>query len=60
MAGGETATLPGIVKELDLSGTALGWFPKEGDHRENLEEGDVLIGLPSSGIHPTDSPLSEQ
>ncbi len=27
LAGGETATLPGIVNELDLSGTALGWLP---------------------------------
>ncbi len=52
LAGGETATLPGIVKELDLSGTALGWFPKgTGITGENLEDGDVLIGLPSSGIH---------
>ena len=52
LAGGETATLPGIVKELDLSGTALGWFPKgAGVTGENLEEGDILIGLPSSGIH---------
>ncbi len=52
LAGGETATLPGIVKELDLSGTALGWFPKgEAITGEGLENGDVLIGLPSSGIH---------
>ncbi len=52
LAGGETATLPGIVKELDLSGTALGWFPKgRGITGQNLEEGDVLIGLPSSGVH---------
>lgn len=52
LAGGETATLPGIVNELDMSGTALGWFPKgEAITGENLEEGDVLIGLPSSGIH---------
>ena len=52
LAGGETATLPGIVKELDLSGTALGWFPKGGGITgESIEEGDVLIGLPSSGIH---------
>ena len=28
LAGGETASLPGIVTELDLSGTALGWLPK--------------------------------
>mgnify|MGYP003313377884 FL=1 len=46
LAGGETATLPGIVKELDLSGTALGWFPKGGGITgENLEEGDVLLSL---------------
>ena len=52
LAGGETATLPGIVNELDLSGTALGWFPKgEAITGENLEPGDILIGLPSSGIH---------
>ena len=52
LAGGETATLPGIVKELDLSGTSLGWFPKgQGITGQNLSEGDVLIGLPSSGIH---------
>lgn len=52
LAGGETATLPGIVNELDMSGTALGWFPKgEAITGENLEAGDVLIGLPSSGIH---------
>jgi len=52
LAGGETATLPGIVKELDLSGTALGWFPRGGGFTgERLEDGDCLIGFPSSGIH---------
>jgi len=52
LAGGETATLPGIVKELDLSGTALGWFPRDsGITGQGLEEGDILIGLPSSGFH---------
>jgi phosphoribosylformylglycinamidine cyclo-ligase len=52
LAGGETATLPGIVAELDLSGTALGWFPAgHAITGVGLETGDVLIGLPSSGIH---------
>ena len=52
LAGGETATLPGIVKDLDLSGTALGWFPRGSSITgEGLKEGDLLIGLPSSGIH---------
>ena len=52
LAGGETASLPGIVTELDLSGTALGWLPKGAEITgANLKQGDVLIGLPSSGVH---------
>lgn len=52
LAGGETASLPGIVTELDLSGTALGFLDKDSAITgEHLESGDVLIGLPSSGIH---------
>jgi phosphoribosylformylglycinamidine cyclo-ligase len=52
LAGGETATLPGIVKELDLSGTALGWLPRDAAITgTSLVAGDVIIGLPSSGIH---------
>jgi len=52
LAGGETASLPGIVSELDLSGTALGWLSKGSEITgANLKEGDVLIGLPSSGVH---------
>ena len=52
LAGGETASLPGIVSELDLSGTALGWVEKGQEITgEALKNGDVLIGLPSSGIH---------
>ena len=52
LAGGETATLPSIVTELDLSGTALGWFPKGGAITgAGIQNGDIMIGLPSSGIH---------
>ena len=52
LAGGETASLPGIVTELDLSGTALGYVKKgNAITGEHLESGDVLIGLPSSGVH---------
>ena len=52
LAGGETASLPDIVNELDMSGTSLGWLPK-GDQLtgENIISGDALIGIPSSGIH---------
>lgn len=52
LCGGETASLPGIVTELDLSGTALGYM-KRGEEitGTNLQPGDVIIGLPSSGVH---------
>jgi len=50
--GGETATLGDIVKGFDIAGTALGFVKKEdivdGD---NVEAGDKIFGLPSSGIH---------
>ena len=52
LAGGETASLPGIVTELDLSGTALVWLPKGAAITgANICAGDVMIGLPSSGVH---------
>ena len=52
LAGGETASLPGIVTELDLSGTALGWLPKGAAITgANICAGDVMIGLPASGVH---------
>jgi len=52
LIGGETATLPDVVKGLDLAGTCLGFVKKDeiitGEH---IEKGDVVIGLQSSGIH---------
>jgi len=50
--GGETATLPDIVHGLDLAGTCLGIVPKDRviTGRE-VSPGDLIIGLPSSGLH---------
>lgn len=49
---GETATLPEVVKDFDLAGTALGVVKKEGIITgDKIEEGDAIIGLPSNGIH---------
>lgn len=52
LCGGETATLPDMVNEIDLSGTALGWLPR-GMQLDGgaVTGGDVLIGLPASGVH---------
>eukprot|EP00871_Galdieria_phlegrea_P002459 jgi/Galph1/3213/GphlegSOOS_G1836.1 len=52
LCGGETATLPDIVKELDMSGTALGWLPKDQPMTsEYCSPGDLILALPSSGFH---------
>ena len=54
LIGGETAEMPGFypVDEYDLAGFAVGVV----DHkkildRENVRPGDVLLALPSSGVH---------
>ncbi|AIS51769.1 phosphoribosylformylglycinamidine cyclo-ligase PurM [Thermoanaerobacter kivui] len=54
LIGGETAELPGFYKEgeYDLAGFAVGVAEKEGLIDPNrMCEGDVILGLPSSGIH---------
>jgi len=50
--GGETASLPEVIKGFDLAGTCLGYVNKDKIITgENVEIGDVIVGLRSSGIH---------
>ncbi|XP_062008941.1 phosphoribosylformylglycinamidine cyclo-ligase, chloroplastic/mitochondrial-like [Rosa rugosa] len=54
LLGGETAEMPGFYAEgeYDLSGFAVGIVKKESViDGKNILAGDVLIGLPSSGVH---------
>ncbi len=54
LVGGETAEMPGMYKEgdFDLAGFCVGIAEKEELNRiEKVQAGDVLIALPSSGIH---------
>ncbi|KAH9621917.1 hypothetical protein KSS87_008017 [Heliosperma pusillum] len=54
LLGGETAEMPGFYAEgeYDLSGFAVGIVKKENViDGKKIEAGDVLIGLPSSGVH---------
>ena len=52
IVGGETATLPDVIKGFDLAGTCLGMVKKdEIITGERIKPGDAVVGLPSSGIH---------
>lgn len=54
LLGGETAELPGFYKkgEYDLAGFAVGVVEESKIlGKEKVRAGDVLLGLPSSGIH---------
>jgi len=54
LIGGETAEMPGMYKEgdFDLAGFCVGIAEKsEMDRVSKVEAGDVLIALPSSGVH---------
>jgi phosphoribosylformylglycinamidine cyclo-ligase len=50
----QTAEMPGLYKDgaYDLSGTAVGVVEKKDlIDGKNITVGDIIIGLPSSGVH---------
>ncbi len=54
LIGGETAEMPDIYSEgeFDLAGTIVGMVDREKViNGEAIEEGDLLIGFPSTGLH---------
>lgn len=54
LIGGETAEMPGVYGEsdYDIAGFSVGICEKDDLlKKENIQAGDVLIGLKSSGIH---------
>ncbi|PWM72383.1 MAG: phosphoribosylformylglycinamidine cyclo-ligase [Bacillota bacterium] len=54
LIGGETAEMPGFypVDEYDLAGFSVGMVDKEKIlDKSKIEEGDVVLALPSSGVH---------
>ena len=54
LIGGETAEMPGFypIDEYDLAGFSVGVVDKEKIlNNKEMQEGDVIIALPSSGVH---------
>ena len=54
LVGGETAEMPGFypVDEYDLAGFSVGVVDKDKMiNPENVQPGDIMIALPSSGVH---------
>ncbi|MEF8781256.1 MAG: phosphoribosylformylglycinamidine cyclo-ligase [Haloferacaceae archaeon] len=51
LVGGETAVMPEVIRDLDLAGTAAGLARKDALFAGRAEQGDALVGFPSSGIH---------
>ncbi|RMD40440.1 hypothetical protein DV735_g4698, partial [Chaetothyriales sp. CBS 134920] len=57
LVGGETAEMPGLLngKEYDITGTAVGAIDRSTTRllpdKGSMVEGDILLGLASSGVH---------
>ena len=54
LLGGETAELPGIYREaeLDFAGTCVGLLERDAViDGSRIEAGDLVVGLPSAGVH---------
>jgi phosphoribosylformylglycinamidine cyclo-ligase len=54
LIGGETAEMPGIYdeKKFDLAGFSVGIVSKKKLlHKKNVQNGDIVLAVPSSGVH---------
>ena len=54
LVGGETAEMPGVYpkEKFDLAGFSVGLVSKRKIlKKENVKKGDVILAIPSSGIH---------
>ncbi|PSQ37417.1 phosphoribosylformylglycinamidine cyclo-ligase [Halobacteriales archaeon QS_9_70_65] len=60
LVGGETAVMPEVIRGLDLAGACVGLATETELFDGTAREGDVLVGLPSSGIHSNGLTLARE
>jgi phosphoribosylformylglycinamidine cyclo-ligase len=60
LVGGETAVMPDVIRGLDLAGACAGLATDRELFDGEAEAGDLLVGLPSSGIHSNGLTLARE
>ncbi len=60
LVGGETAVMPDVIRGLDLAGACAGLATETELFSDDAEVGDVLVGVPSSGIHSNGLTLARE
>ncbi|MFP8889178.1 phosphoribosylformylglycinamidine cyclo-ligase [Natrialbaceae archaeon A-CW2] len=60
LLGGETAVMPDVITGFDLAGTCAGLALKDEILNEGAAVGDVLVGVPSNGIHSNGLTLARE
>ncbi len=60
LVGGETAVMPDVIRGLDLAGACAGLATEDELFDGEARSGDLLVGVPSSGIHSNGLTLARQ
>jgi phosphoribosylformylglycinamidine cyclo-ligase len=60
LIGGETAVMPEVIRGLDLAGACAGLASEDELFEGEARPGDLLVGVPSSGIHSNGLTLARE
>ncbi len=60
LVGGETAVMPDVIRGLDLAGACAGLATEDELFDGEAQPGDLLVGVPSSGIHSNGLTLARE